>query len=215
MLDAVEALPHVDIGRRDDVYHTLRALLVHRREDLALFDRAFDTFWGERQPAAGLPADVARPFQGRDGGAESPALHHTPSLDEPAGSDESQMGRATGAARNRSAPKTLPSSPPTTSRVAARLSIASSGGPGFAERAAGFAAGGPAWISGVPWRAAFVRAATSSRFRGSGAAPSRVRSFFCVMSADRWNATRECCCISRTGSCAATGGSRRSCSRRD
>ncbi len=90
MLDAVEALPHVDIGRRDDVYHTLRALFVHRREDLALFDQAFDTFWGERQPAAGLSADVARPFQGRDGGAESPALHHTPSLDEPAGSDESR-----------------------------------------------------------------------------------------------------------------------------
>jgi uncharacterized protein with von Willebrand factor type A (vWA) domain len=90
MLDAVEALPHVDIGRRDDVYHALRALLVHRREDLALFDRAFDTFWGERQHAAGLSADGARPFQGRDGGAESPALHHTPSLDEPAGSDESR-----------------------------------------------------------------------------------------------------------------------------
>ncbi len=92
MLDAVEALPHVDIGRRDDVYHTLRALFVHRRENLALFDQAFDTFWGERQPAAGLSADVARPFQGREGAAESPALHHTLSLDEPAGSDESRLG---------------------------------------------------------------------------------------------------------------------------
>jgi uncharacterized protein with von Willebrand factor type A (vWA) domain len=87
MLDAVVALPHVDIGRRDDVYHTLRALLVHRREDLALFDQAFDTFWGEREPDSQL---VARPFQGRDGGAESPALHHTPSLDEPAAIDESR-----------------------------------------------------------------------------------------------------------------------------
>jgi len=87
MLDATEALLHVDISRRDEVFHTLRALLVHRREDLALFDQAFDTFWWERQPATSLPTDsqsVARPFQGRDGGAESPALPHTASFDEPA-----------------------------------------------------------------------------------------------------------------------------------
>ena len=30
LLDVAEALPHVDIGARDDVYHTCRALLVHR-----------------------------------------------------------------------------------------------------------------------------------------------------------------------------------------
>jgi uncharacterized protein len=84
MLDATEALLHVDIGRRDEVYHTLRALLVHRHEDLALFDRAFDTFWHARTPAAGPPADsqsAARPVQGRDVGAN---------LDEPPGSDESR-----------------------------------------------------------------------------------------------------------------------------
>src|SRR6185369_2716980 len=68
MLDATEALLHVDIGRRDEVYHALRALLVHRREDLPVFDQAFDAFW-KAQP-------VARPFQGRDGEAESPALQH-------------------------------------------------------------------------------------------------------------------------------------------
>jgi uncharacterized protein len=86
MLDAVEALPHVDIGRRDDVYHTLRALLVHRREDLALFDQAFDMFWRERKPATSLPADsqsVAGPERA-DGGAEGFALHDTTGLDEPA-----------------------------------------------------------------------------------------------------------------------------------
>ncbi len=93
MLDAIEALEHVDIGRRDDVYHTLRALLVHRREDLAIFDQAFDAFWSTQTP-------VARPFQGR-GGAESPALHHevarssqgregAASLDDPSSRDESQ-----------------------------------------------------------------------------------------------------------------------------
>jgi hypothetical protein len=62
MLDATEALLHVDIRRRDDVYHTLRALLVHRHEDLATFDHAFEAFWEAR----GLPG-------GEDRRAESAA----------------------------------------------------------------------------------------------------------------------------------------------
>ena len=45
LLDVVEALGHVNVGSRDEVYHTCRALLVHRYEQLALFDRAFDAFW--------------------------------------------------------------------------------------------------------------------------------------------------------------------------
>ena len=45
LLDVVEALQHVNIGAREDVYHTCRALLVHRHDDLAIFDRAFDAFW--------------------------------------------------------------------------------------------------------------------------------------------------------------------------
>ena len=28
-----------------EVYHTCRALLVHRHDDLSIFDRAFDAFW--------------------------------------------------------------------------------------------------------------------------------------------------------------------------
>ena len=34
LLDVAEALQHVDLGARDEVYHACRALLVHRREDL-------------------------------------------------------------------------------------------------------------------------------------------------------------------------------------
>jgi uncharacterized protein len=45
MLDVAEALQHVNIRTRDEVYHTCRALLVHRYEDLIIFDRAFDAFW--------------------------------------------------------------------------------------------------------------------------------------------------------------------------
>src|SRR6185436_14098189 len=45
LLDLVEALGHVDLGSRDDVYHTCRTLLVHRQEQIPLFDRAFAAFW--------------------------------------------------------------------------------------------------------------------------------------------------------------------------
>ena len=53
-LDVAQAIAHLnlDVGRRSDFYHTLRCLLVHRSQDLALFDEAFRTFWrrppGER-----------------------------------------------------------------------------------------------------------------------------------------------------------------------
>ena len=53
LLDIADALPHVDLGARDDVYHTCRALLVHRRDDLATFDRAFDAFWREHHGLMG------------------------------------------------------------------------------------------------------------------------------------------------------------------
>jgi uncharacterized protein len=45
MLDVASALEHVDIGRRSDFYFTLQSLLVHRHQDLALFDEAFRAFW--------------------------------------------------------------------------------------------------------------------------------------------------------------------------
>ena len=57
MLDVLRALEHVDIGRRQDFYHTLRVLLVHRRRDLALFDEAFRTFW-RRPPDRSTTMDL-------------------------------------------------------------------------------------------------------------------------------------------------------------
>ena len=48
MLDLLKALQYIDIGTRDEVYHTCRTLLVHRREDLPIFDRTFDLFWNRR-----------------------------------------------------------------------------------------------------------------------------------------------------------------------
>ena len=51
LLDAIEALPLVNVASRDEVYFTCRALLVHRREDLATFDAAFEAFWRSHDPS--------------------------------------------------------------------------------------------------------------------------------------------------------------------
>ena len=45
MLDAVQALEHVGIRKKGDFRDTLRTVLVHRQQDLALFDEAFQVFW--------------------------------------------------------------------------------------------------------------------------------------------------------------------------
>ena len=45
MQEVARALAHIDIGHRQEFYHALRCLLVHRVQDLALFDEAFRVFW--------------------------------------------------------------------------------------------------------------------------------------------------------------------------
>jgi uncharacterized protein len=49
IVDALKGLDAVDISRQDDVYWTLRATLVTRREELEPFDRAFNA-WFLRAP---------------------------------------------------------------------------------------------------------------------------------------------------------------------
>jgi uncharacterized protein len=48
MIDLVTALQFISIGNRSDFYHAARSLLVHRREDIASFDEAFEFFWRSR-----------------------------------------------------------------------------------------------------------------------------------------------------------------------
>ncbi len=48
MIDLVTALEMINIGSRTDFYHAARGLLVHRREDIARFDEAFEVFWRSR-----------------------------------------------------------------------------------------------------------------------------------------------------------------------
>jgi uncharacterized protein len=59
LVDVTEALQHVDLGSRDEVYYTCRALLVYRHEDLPIFDRAFEAFWmGRGVPVRSLPMEA-------------------------------------------------------------------------------------------------------------------------------------------------------------
>jgi len=48
ILDVARALEHVDIGRRREFHAALRCLLVHRVQDLPVFDEAFRLFWRRR-----------------------------------------------------------------------------------------------------------------------------------------------------------------------
>jgi hypothetical protein len=45
MMDLVSALDYIEIGHKADFFYAARTLLVHEREDLELFDEAFDLFW--------------------------------------------------------------------------------------------------------------------------------------------------------------------------
>ncbi|MDE2861104.1 MAG: VWA domain-containing protein [Chloroflexota bacterium] len=49
MVDAVRVLEDIGMTRRVDVWSALRTVLVHRREDLPLFDEAFEVFWRQRR----------------------------------------------------------------------------------------------------------------------------------------------------------------------
>src|SRR5262245_5675511 len=64
-VDLVESLTHVNLEARDDVYHACRALLVHRRDQMAVFDVAFAAFWrqhhGERARSEPRATSSAEP----------------------------------------------------------------------------------------------------------------------------------------------------------
>ena len=49
MVDAVRVLEDIGMTRRVDVWSALRTLLVHRKDDLPLFDEAFEVFWRQRK----------------------------------------------------------------------------------------------------------------------------------------------------------------------
>jgi len=58
MVDLVESLKHVDIGRRSDFKASARAVLINRREQIPLFDEAFALFWQARGEGELLDLDM-------------------------------------------------------------------------------------------------------------------------------------------------------------
>ncbi len=81
-IEVARALDLVDIGQRQDFYFTLRTFLVHRAEDLRLFDQAFGVFW---RPSRGkrTGGDLQALGEERRFGkpkVEEQSLHSQPSL---------------------------------------------------------------------------------------------------------------------------------------
>ena len=63
VIDLASSLEHVDLGAREDVRAACRAILVHRHEDFATFERLFDLFWSGSSDSAHTPQSGLR----RDG----------------------------------------------------------------------------------------------------------------------------------------------------
>lgn len=87
------ALDAIGLERRDDVKAAARAVLITRREHLALFDRAFDLFWSEARPRGGAPEEPAGSPElgelvqpGLEGPDATPAVR--PEIATPAAPDE-------------------------------------------------------------------------------------------------------------------------------
>lgn len=80
MIDLVQALEYVEIGRKSDFYFTTRSLLVHNKEDLPLFDQAFEMFW--RKPRE--RSAVLEQFGLTRTSEEKSPVVTLPPLDEPA-----------------------------------------------------------------------------------------------------------------------------------
>ena len=88
LLDVMEALGHVNLGARDEVYHTCRALLVHRQEQIAIFDRAFVAFWREHHEG-----EARRNPPPDESHASAVDIKEVPALDEfraPSEADEAE-----------------------------------------------------------------------------------------------------------------------------
>src|SRR4051812_13640262 len=59
LLDLVDALGHVNLGSREEVYHTCRALLVQRQDQIAVFNLVFEAFWRSHGDASVRSASAA------------------------------------------------------------------------------------------------------------------------------------------------------------
>jgi hypothetical protein len=97
LLDLTGALGQVNIADRGEVFHTCRTLLVHRHDQLAVFERVFDAFWRDRaNPFAWHDRDVPAPRDANTGPATTAAGLEIVRSEEPE-PDEDGTRPATGA----------------------------------------------------------------------------------------------------------------------
>jgi uncharacterized protein with von Willebrand factor type A (vWA) domain len=89
LLDLVNALTHVNIGARDEVFHTCRALLVHRHEHLHTFDRTFESFWFSGDEGDGRQA--GRPHEALE--AHSLVVNELGAVGDSHGGDDDEAPR--------------------------------------------------------------------------------------------------------------------------
>ena len=98
-IDLLTALDLIDMRRKADVYHAMRTLYVHRREELPLFDRAFDLFWRPPSNAPPLHHSLAHRTRRRVPIIVPPPLKENepppPSPDEPPQEDQPPILEAT------------------------------------------------------------------------------------------------------------------------
>jgi hypothetical protein len=83
LLDAIDSLPLIDLAKRDDVYNTLRTLLVHRHDDFAVFERVFAQFFGAAQALNTTREQASRSAAGWEG-LETAAVTGADDPDAPA-----------------------------------------------------------------------------------------------------------------------------------
>ena len=95
LIDALRALEIVGLARRDDTQATLRALLVHRHEDVDRFDVVFDRFFREPQPIEASARFRAR--NERPDRETARSTYVTAPIDDDADLPSSRPERATGA----------------------------------------------------------------------------------------------------------------------
>ena len=91
VVDLVRATEYAPMGRKQDFFQAARSLMVHRKQDLPLFDEAFQVFW--RKPKSG---QWTRPI--RSMGEET--RFRKPQVAPPPGSESGMDGDAGGADDN-------------------------------------------------------------------------------------------------------------------
>lgn len=71
LIDVAQALQQIDLGSRDEVFHTCRTLLIHRHEDFPIFDKAFRAFFSNTSATGATRATGAESARSALAGIEA------------------------------------------------------------------------------------------------------------------------------------------------